>query len=96
MMAKDILLDENNDIKISNGDFDIWDSEMQEVGLILQSTQGEWKAEPILGPNLFRFIKSKSSRLEIEKTIRIHLAIDNKDFNALRTKIETQIKNNER
>ena len=40
---KDILLDENNDIKLSNGDFNTGESEMQEVALILQSVQGEWK-----------------------------------------------------
>ena len=51
-MSKDILLDDNNDLKILNGDFDFGDSEMQEVGLILQSTQGEWKMTPTLGPNI--------------------------------------------
>jgi hypothetical protein len=94
-MSKDILLDENNDIKIFNGDFDIGESEMQEVALILQSTQGEWKMSPLLGPNLFRFLKSKESKVAIEKQIAIHLAIDNKDFKTLKTKIETQIKNYE-
>lgn len=90
-MSKDILLDDNNDLKILNGDFDFGDSEMQEVGQILQSTQGEWKMTPILGPNLYRFIKSKASKSEIESTVAIHLAIDNKDFKTLRTKINTVI-----
>ena len=90
-MSKDILLDDNNDLKILNGDFDFGDSEMQEVGQILQSTQGEWKMTPILGPNLYRFIKSKTSKSEIEATVAIHLAIDNKDFKTLRTKINTVI-----
>ena len=90
-MGKDILLDDNNDLKILNGDFDYGDSEMQEVGLILQSTQCEWKMTPILGPNLYRFIKSKASKSEIESTVAIHLAIDNKDFKTLRTKINTVI-----
>jgi hypothetical protein len=94
-MSKDILLDENNEIKIFNGDFDTGESEMQEVALILQSTQGEWKMSPLLGPNLFRFLKSKESKVAIEKQIAIHLAIDNKDFKSLKTKIETQIKNYE-
>lgn len=92
-MDKDILLDDNNDIKIVNGDFDIGDSEMQEVGSILQSTQGEWKMTPTLGPNLYRFIKSKSSKSEIEATVSIHLAIDNKDFKLLKNKIKTIINN---
>lgn len=94
-MAKDILLDDNNDLKFLNGDFDTGESEMQEVALILQSTQGEWKNEPLLGPNLFRFLKSKESKVAIEKQISIHLAIDNKDFKTLKTKIEAKIKNHE-
>lgn len=44
----DILINDENDINIINGDFDFGESEMQEVGLILQSTQGEWKANPLL------------------------------------------------
>ena len=90
-MSKDILLDDNNDLKIINGDFDYGDSEIQEVGLILQSTQSEWKMTPTLGPNMYRFIKSKASKSEIESTVAIHLAIDNKDFKTLRTKINTVI-----
>ncbi len=90
-MSKDILLDDNNDLKILNGDFDFGDSEIQEVGLILQSTQGEWKMTPTLGPNMYIFIKSKASKSEIEATVAIHLAIDNKDFKLLKNKINTVI-----
>lgn len=86
---KDILLTEDNDLKIINGDFDIGESEMQEVGLILQSTQGEWKEFPLLGPNLFRFIKAKTNKAEIEREVSLHLGMDNKDFKTLKTKIET-------
>lgn len=86
---EDITLNDNNDINIINGDFDIGQSEMQEVSLILQSTQGEWKADPILGPNLYRFINGKTNKAEIEREVAIHLAIDNKDFKTLKTKIET-------
>ena len=88
---KDILIDTENDIKIINGDFDVGESEMQEVGLILQSTQGEWKQSPILGPNLYQYIKSKASKTEIDSQVRIHLAIDNKDFKSLKNKIQTEI-----
>lgn len=88
---KDIVLNEHNDIKILNGDFDIGESEMQEVGLILQSTQGEWKKEPILGPNLYQYLKGKVSKSEIDSQVRIHLAIDNKDYKNLKNKIQTEI-----
>ena len=85
----DIILNEDNGAKILNGDFDVGVSEMQEVALILQSTQGQWKINPLLGPNLFRFIKAKTNKAEIEREVTIHLGIDNKDFKTLKTKIET-------
>ena len=88
---KDILLDKENGIKILQGDFDVGESEIQEVGLILVSTQGEWKLSPILGPNLYRYIKSKASKTEIDSQVRIHLAIDNKDYKSLKNKIQTEI-----
>ena len=85
----DILLNDDNSLKITNGDFETGESELQEVALILQSVQGEWKSTPILGPNLYRFINGKTNKAEIEREVAIHLAIDNKDFKALKTKIET-------
>lgn len=80
---KDILLDNQNDLKLSNGDFDIGESEMQEVSLILQSVQGEWKENPVLGPNLYQYIKDKTDKISIERQMRIHLALDNKDYDEL-------------
>ncbi|MEN5130723.1 hypothetical protein [Elizabethkingia anophelis] len=90
---KDILLNKDNELVFRNGDFDIGESEMQEVAAILQSTQGEWKETPLLGPNLYRFIHGKIDKIGIEREVQIHLALDNKDFKTLKTKIETQIKN---
>lgn len=90
---KDILLDEHNDLKLLNGDFDSGESEMQEVTLILQSVQGEWKEHPIMGPNLYQYIKAKTDKIAIERQMRIHLALDNKDYDELKTKIDTQINN---
>lgn len=86
---QDIELNDDNDLLIRNGDFSIAESEMQEVANILQSKQGDWKEWPILGPNLYRFIKNKIDKVGIEREMQIHLAIDNKDFKTLKTKIET-------
>ena len=60
---KDILLDENNDIKLSNGDFDTGESEMQEVALILQSVQGEWNETPVLGPIFIDILRLRQIKL---------------------------------
>ena len=48
---------------------------------------------PLLGPNLYQFIKGKTDKVAVEREMRIHLALDEKDFENLKTKIETQIKN---
>lgn len=79
-MAKDILLNENNEPVIVNGDFRTGESELQEVSFILQLRQGELKSDPILGVNMQHFIKSKENRTAIEKKIRIHLERDGKQY----------------
>jgi len=45
----EILLDANNDIIISDGDFAIGRSDEQNQKLILISNKGEWKAHPEVG-----------------------------------------------
>lgn len=82
---KDIALDENNDLIIRNGDLVVADSLDQEVGLILQSNQGQWRQHPLLGPSLTSLIKSNDIS-KLKRRIKIHLGHDNKtaekvDFN---------------
>ena len=92
-MAKDILLDENDDLKILNGDFDIGESEMQEVGIILRLRQGELKSDPILGANLQHFMKGKYDRVAIEKRVKIHLERDGKNYDEIKKKLKLNIGN---
>lgn len=77
---KDILLNENNEPVIINGDFRTGESELQEVSIILQLRQGELKNDPVLGVNLQHFIKAKENRTSIERTIKIHLQRDGKNY----------------
>ncbi len=68
-MAYDILLDEDGDLLIVNGDFVIGESIDQEVGLILQSNKGEYKEFPTFGLNLIeltRIIHQKSKNLNVK------------------------------
>jgi hypothetical protein len=46
---KDILLDENNDLLITNGDLTIGDADKQNQKLILTTHKGEWKEKPEVG-----------------------------------------------
>ncbi len=76
----DILLNENRDIQIENGDLVIGDSFQQEVGLIVQSNQGEWKSEPLIGANLIELINSEASESEYKSKIKQALKLDNKEL----------------
>lgn len=87
MAGKGILLDNGNDLKIIGGHMVIGDSVMQETALIIGMNQGELKSEPLLGPNLVQLKKTNVSRFEMEKRLRVHLAIDGKDWNTLKSEV---------
>jgi len=53
---KDIMLDEDFDLLIENGDFVIGESFEQEVTLIVQSTKGEWKNQPLIGAGIADYL----------------------------------------
>lgn len=48
-MAKDILLDDNNDLQIQNGDFVIGDNDLQLAKHVLTAFKGEYKNAPTVG-----------------------------------------------
>lgn len=79
-MAKDIILTEHNDLQILNGDFVISESDMQEIGLILQSSQGEFKNEPLIGANLTTMIRGVENKEKIQRHISVQLELDGKDY----------------
>lgn len=87
-MSDDVLLDNDGDLDFSNGDLIVGNSEMQEIGLILQSNQGDYKEDPIIGANLNRFIKGVQSNKGNRKQLAIALARDGKDFNRIKNKLQ--------
>jgi hypothetical protein len=80
----DILLDENDDFDIVNGDFVIGESVLQEVGIILRLNSGDLKSDPVLAPNLVQLVNSAENKQEFERRVRIHLKRDNKNYNELK------------
>ena len=80
----DILLDENDDIIIVDGDFVIDESVLQEVGIILRLNSGDLKSDPVLAPNLIQLVNSKENSQEFEDRVRIHLKRDNKNYNEIK------------
>lgn len=91
-MAKDILLTANNDLQILNGDFVIGESEMQEIGLILQSSQGEFKNEPLIGANLTTMIRGVENKEKIQRHISVQLELDGKDYDDTKELLKLNIK----
>lgn len=87
-MARDILLDENFDLLIKNGDFVMGDSEAQEVGIILGISTGELKSDPLVGANLIEFIRGGASKDKIENRVRTQLELDEKDYDEIKDKIK--------
>jgi hypothetical protein len=80
----DILLNENDDFNIIDGDFVIGESILQEVGIILRLNSGDLKSDPVLAPNLVQLVNSAENKQEFEERVRIHLKRDNKNYNEIK------------
>lgn len=89
---KDILLNDDDDLLIANGDFVIAESEMQEVGIILRLAKGELKNDPILGANLIQLMHAESNNNEMLQRAKLNLKRDGKDWRELKNKMEMNAK----
>jgi hypothetical protein len=87
-MANDILLDENGDLKIANGDFVIGDSNDQEIENLLVSAKGAFKEFPLVGGDIGKMLKSRSGQTAALKEIKYQLTNDG--FDDLKIKIDEQ------
>ena len=72
---QDLVLDENYDLVIENGDFKISDSQSQSVELLLLSKPGEWKQHPEAGCDI---VKAKNGVIDrfLDREIRLQLEAD--------------------
>uniref|UniRef100_UPI0039A41360 hypothetical protein n=1 Tax=Ornithobacterium rhinotracheale TaxID=28251 RepID=UPI0039A41360 len=77
---RDVLLDKQGDLEFLNGDFFAGESTLQEVGILLQLNQGALKSDPLCGVNMFKYLKGKGSRVEMEKQLKIQLERDGKNY----------------
>jgi phage baseplate assembly protein W len=83
----DILLDNEDNLRIENGDFVIGDSIDQEVSIILRLHKGELKEDPVLGCDLIKLINSNITETELKQIIKLQLARDGKSYDALKERI---------
>ena len=80
----DILLSENDDLLIANGDFVIDESVLQDVGIILRLNSGDLKSDPIMAPNLIQLVKGKADNQEFEDRVRLFLSRDGKNYDDIK------------
>jgi hypothetical protein len=78
-MAKrtDILLDENGNYRVENGDFVVGESDDQHVELLLVSTKGSFREYPTLGTGIVNWVKKQNIDLNgLEREIKVNLQAD--------------------
>ena len=71
----DLLLDENGDLKVENGDFVIGDATLQNQDAILEFQKGEFKEHPEVGVGLSNALLDENPR-EILSQIRQQFKYD--------------------
>ena len=72
---KDLLLDDDGDLKIINGDFVIGEAEVQSVERLLISKPGEWKEFPQVGCDIKKSMNGSIGRF-LERNVRVQLESD--------------------
>ncbi|PTT76873.1 MULTISPECIES: oxidase [unclassified Chryseobacterium] len=85
----DILLNDDNDISIVNGDFHIGESGQQEIESLLIAFKGEFKNTPLLGAELPRMLKARNTRQGITREVNEQLKYDG--FTRIDFKIEDAV-----
>jgi|SRR5581483_11566772 len=76
----DIVLDDNNDVEIANGDFVIDDTTETEVESIILSYQGWYKEFPLIGCAAPSYLNSPGDCEALRRQIRIQLQSDGKQL----------------
>lgn len=87
---KDLLLNDTGDLLIQNGDVKIGESTLQHQNLLLLTTKGDWRENPLTGVGAAGFLKDENKgellaeiKKEFEKdgmTVNA-LSLDNENIN---------------
>lgn len=79
---QDLLLDNNFELQIADGDLVIGDAVSQNQGLIIISQPGEWKEHPALGVGIESWLNDESPG-DLKTQIRKQLKADGMKVNAI-------------
>jgi len=91
MNAKDIKLDENEDIDIEGGDFRLADSDQVHIEHILRSNKGYWFEYPLLGVGIISEQNGSKSRQQLKQDIRRQLVYDNFSIRQIKISNDNEI-----
>ena len=76
-MRNDILLDEQNEVLIADGDFVIGQSDQQHVKHIVEAFKGEYKSAPLVGFGAIGYLKrDEMIESEFRRDLKIQLEND--------------------
>lgn len=76
MAFQDILLDEDFDLLIENGDFVIGESVNQDIALIINTWVGHWKKSPLIGVGIQNYLNSSGQSVTIRRNISVGMDAD--------------------
>jgi len=77
MARQDILLDDDNNWKVENGDFVVGLSDEQHVGLLMVSAKGSYREAPAIGVDLTKWIGKQNNNISgLEREIMVQLEAD--------------------
>lgn len=72
----DMLLDNDNDLRVENGDLVIGESEAQHIDHLLVANKGEYKQHPLTGAGLPTMLKSGNRKGGIHREVKLQMEAD--------------------
>lgn len=75
-MVQDILIDDDADLRIENGDFVVGDSDQQHVVLLINTFAGHWKQFPTCGVGIIQYMASAGQGSVLKRSINVQLTAD--------------------
>lgn len=85
----DILLDDESDLVIANGDFDFGAADNQHVGLIFEAQKGEIRPKPDLGFGAMKYIKKIFKKRDFFRNLKVELEKDGYNNTDIKVDFET-------
>lgn len=76
MANKDIMLDDENELIVDNGDFSVNNSDNQHVALIFEANKGEIRSNPSLGFGAKRYLKKIFKKRNFLRSLKVELERD--------------------